>query len=111
MHRDVYYTVQDCKDLIICFKALLKLNIFVPKRMSKKVQSNAVSSSFEQSIIQERLARMNSYEEYGKGWVGKSKARKSNTDVFICQIWCIYSVVRANSSQIRSPNGLKWSVL
>lgn len=49
MHGNLNDARQDSKDLIMCFEALLKLNVLVPERMGEEVQSDTASASLKQS--------------------------------------------------------------
>lgn len=64
---------QDCKDLVVSIEPLLKLYVFVPKRMRQKVESNAVCCAFEQPsrIVSGIRAR----EEGGMGRRMRGKRR------------------------------------
>ena len=50
VHGDVDNPTQDSKDLVVGLKALLELDILIPKGMCEEVKSNALRTSFEESM-------------------------------------------------------------
>ena len=49
MHGNMDYTTQDGKYSVVGFQTFLEFKVLVPKRMSQKVKTDTVRTSFEES--------------------------------------------------------------
>lgn len=76
MHRDMNHTIKDRKDLVIALKALFKFDVLIPKRMSEKVKTDAVSAALEKSVSN---CQQIDFFEYRVGSEGRRKVRLGST--------------------------------
>lgn len=47
MHRNFDDSIQDSKDLVLRLQAIFELKVLIPKRVSKEVQTDGRSTTFE----------------------------------------------------------------
>jgi hypothetical protein len=77
VHWDVYDSVEDGKDLVMCIQTIFEFEVFVPERVCKKIQTYTTGAALEEPIT-------NGKSSLERGGGNAKVARSANTGRVVC---------------------------